>query len=61
MQCDMVDTSGTRYKIDCKSGGVCVFRGWEDFVESVGLKEFDDFLYLNGQVVDRNKRSVVYQ
>lgn len=57
----MVDTSGTRYKIDGKSRGVFVFRDWENFVDSLGLKEFDDFLDLNGQVMDRNKRSVVYQ
>lgn len=61
MQSNIVDTSGTRHKIDCKSGGVCIFRGWEDFFESIGLKQFDDFLGLNGQVMDRNKRSVVYQ
>ena len=56
-----IDTSGTRYQIDSHSKGVWVFRKWQQFLSSLGLKEFDDFLCLHGKLIDRNKRSVVYR
>lgn len=57
----MIDTCGTRYEIKEKGDGLWFFNEWEQFLRSVGLQEFDDFIHLSGTVMDRNRRSVVYR
>lgn len=57
----MIDTSVTRYKIIKKSESLWLFNDWQEFLESVGLEAFDDFLRLSGEEMDRNRRSVVYR
>lgn len=57
----MIDTNGTRYKIETYSKDVWIFAGWKDFLKECGLDKFMSFMELTGVVVDRNRRSVVYQ
>jgi len=57
----MIDTSGTRYKIEKVSDYCWVFNGWENFLNECGLTEFKSFMELTGTIVDKNRRSMVYQ
>ncbi len=57
----VIDTSGTRYKIEKVSDYFWVFNGWKNFLNECGLTEFKSFMELTGTIVDKNKRSMVYQ
>lgn len=57
----MIDTYGTRYSIEKLAVDLWVFQGWQDFLKHLKLNTFDSFLGLSGEVVDRNRRSVVYR
>ena len=57
----MIDTTGTQYELEDCGDGLWVFKGWQDFLKSAGLTEFNQFIQLSGKEVDRNRRSVVYR
>jgi hypothetical protein len=57
----VIDTSGTRYGIKKTASSLWLFEGWHNLLNSLGLSQFDDFLKLEGDVMDRNRRSVVYR
>ena len=57
----MIDTSGTRYKIEKVSDYCWVFNGWKNFLNECGLTECNSFMELTGTIVDKNRRSMVYQ
>lgn len=57
----MIDTSGTRYKVEKVSDSFWVFNGWKNLLNECGLTEFKSFMELTGTIVDKNKRSMVYQ
>ena len=56
-----INTDGTRHVLINREDGLCFFKEWEAFLESVGLTKFDDFLHLTGKEVDRNRATVVYR
>jgi len=57
----MIDTSNTRYTYKPWAPGVWAFGGWQGFLRSQGLNEMDDFIALRGEVVDRNRKSLVHK
>ncbi len=57
----MIDTSGTRYNLEQLAEDLWVFHGWQDFLRGLKLNSFDSFFRLTGEVMDRNRRSVVYR
>lgn len=57
----MIDSSGTRYTLLPWSENVHVFDGWQNFLKKNSLVTLENFLKLNGDVVDINKRSVVHK
>lgn len=57
----MIDTSGTCHNYSKAGHDIWIFNGWKKFLGSEGLTEFDHFLQLTGQQMDRNRRSVVYR
>jgi hypothetical protein len=54
-----IDTSGTRYNFKPLAEGVWVLRGNENLLASDGLKSFNDFFALEGELVDVNPLSRV--
>ena len=57
----MIDTSGTCYEFKPWATGVWALAGRHELLKSLGLREFDDFFLLRGEVVDRNRRSQVHK
>lgn len=57
----MIDTSGTCYEFKSWATGVWALAGQHELLKSLGLREFDDFFMLRGEVVDRNRRSQVHK
>ena len=58
----MIDTSGTRYRVEDWAPDTWVFNGWQNFLRSVGLTDFDHFLALSGeQMGGRDRKSVVFR
>ncbi len=57
----MIDTSGTRHRLQDWSEDVWVFDGWQDFLQTNNLLDLEQFLELCGEVVDLNTRSVVHR
>ncbi len=56
-----LDTEGTRYTVADFAQDTWVFGEWESFLREQGLHDLSSFLTLKGEVVDRNRRSVVYR
>ena len=58
----MIDTSGTRYIIEDWAPDTWVFNGWQNFLRTVGLTDFEHFLALSGrQMGGRDRRSAVFR
>jgi hypothetical protein len=57
----MLNTSNTRYEYRSYAPFVWVLDGWQDFISSVKLKDLDDFISLQGEIVDQNRRSQVHK
>ena len=56
----MLNTSNTRYEYSSYAPFVWVLDGWQDFISSEKLKNLDDFISLQGEIVDQNRRSQVH-
>ncbi len=57
----MIDTTNTRYEYKLWSPGVWVLNGWDDFLDAAKLKDMDDFMSLQGEIVDLNRKSQVHK
>jgi len=57
----MLDTTATRYRFELFAKDVHVLDGWQKFLQTCGLNSFENFFALAGEMVDRNRRSVVYR
>ena len=57
----MIDTTATRYRFKAFAKDVHVLDGWQKFLQTCGLNSFESFFALAGEMVDRNRRSVVYR
>jgi hypothetical protein len=56
-----IDTSGTDYVLNSLGDGVWILKGNEELLHSEGLKKFEDFTALRGEVVDVNPQSQVHR
>jgi hypothetical protein len=56
-----LNTSGTRYSLAEFGEDSWVFGDWAKFLKKQQLCDLSSFLDLSGDVVDRNRRSVVYR
>lgn len=56
-----LDTSGTRYSVSKFGQESWVFGEWGAFLKECGLCDLDSFMQLSGEMVDRNRRSVVHR
>lgn len=57
----MIDTTNTRYEYKLWSPGVWALMGWHDFLDAAKLKDMDDFMSLEGEIVDLNRKSQVHK
>ena len=56
----MLNTSNTRYEYRSYAPFVWVLDDWQDFISSENLKDLDDFISLQGEIMDQNRRSQVH-
>ncbi len=57
----MINTINTRYEYKLWSPDVWALNGWYDFLETAKLRNMDDFMSLQGEIVDKNRRSQVHK